>query len=201
LVLAAWEGCRGLSEAQGQQLWQRLLFVTSYCTAVLVCTVLVKFAGSPDAIAKLGKVLSTVCAIQIIIVTQVLIYWRFHRKPESAKYIGPSFLDAPISTKTICSEKTNVIDNEAEQALAEQIQKILDQQNMYLQTNLKVADLARHLSVLKYRVRRSFRHHFNALNFNPFINEMRIRPVISHPVFELNPLIKLALNLDLLKTA
>ena len=26
LVLAAWEGCRGLSKAQGQQLWQRLLF-------------------------------------------------------------------------------------------------------------------------------------------------------------------------------
>ncbi len=90
----------------------------------MVCTVLVKFAGSPDAIAKLGKVLSTVCTIQVIIVTHVLIYWRFHRKPESAIYIGPSFLDAPISTKTICSEKTNVIDSEANQALAEQIQKV-----------------------------------------------------------------------------
>jgi AraC-like DNA-binding protein len=105
----------------------------------------------------------------------LLIYWRFHRKPEPAKYIGPSFLDAPISTKTICSEKTNVIDNEADQALAEQIQKMLEQQNMYLQTNLKVADLARHLSVSGYRVRRIFRHHFNARNFNQFINEMRIK--------------------------
>jgi transcriptional regulator GlxA family with amidase domain len=46
---------------------------------------------------------------------------------------------------------------------------------MYLQTNLKVADLARHLSVLEYRVRRISRHHFNARNFNPFINEMRIK--------------------------
>jgi len=174
LVLGAWEGCRGLSKAQGQQLWQRLLFLSSYCSAVLVCTVLVKFAGSPDAIAELGKVLSTICAIQIIIVTQVLIYWRFHRKPTCAKYIAPSYLDEIIPTKTVCIEKINVIDNEGEQALAKQIQQVLEQQNMYLQTNLKVADLARHMSVSEYRISRIFRHHFNARNFNQFINEMRI---------------------------
>jgi AraC-like DNA-binding protein len=175
LVLAAWEGCRGLSKAYGQQLWQRLLFLGSYCSAVLVCTVLVKFAGSPDASAELSKALSTICAIQIIIVTQVLIYWRFHRKPESEKYIEQNQFDDSISTKMACIEKTNIIDNEGDQVLAKQIQQMLEQQNMYLQANLKVADLARQMSVSEYRISRIFRHHFNARNFNQFINEMRIK--------------------------
>jgi len=197
LVLAAWEGCRGLSKAQGQQLWQRLLFLTSYCSAVLVCTVLVKFAGTPDSISELGKVLSTLCAIQIIIVTQVLIYWRFHRKPESARYIVPSYLNAPISAKTVYCEKTNVTDNEADQALAKQIQQVLEQQNMFLQANLKVADLARHLSVSEYRVSRIFRHHFNARNFNQFINERRInhaRMLLEDPVHAQWPILVIGLE-------
>jgi AraC-like DNA-binding protein len=175
LVLAAWEGCRGLFMAKDQQLWQRLLFLSSYCSAVIICTVLVTFAGSPDAIAELNKVLSTVCAIQIMIVTQVLIYWRFHRKPEGAKYIASSHLNDPIPTNTIYSEKTNVTDNEGDQTLAKQIQQVLEQQNMYLQANLKVADLARHMNVSEYRISRVLRHHFNARNFNQCINNMRIK--------------------------
>jgi AraC-like DNA-binding protein len=59
LVLAAWEGYRGLFMAKDQQLWQRLLVLSSYCSAVIICTVLVKFAGSPDAIAELRKVLNS----------------------------------------------------------------------------------------------------------------------------------------------
>jgi AraC-like DNA-binding protein len=172
LVLAAWEGCRGLSKVKGQQLWQRIIFLGSYCSAVLVCSVLVNFAGSPEAIAELSKVLSTICAMQIIIVTQVLIYWRFHRKPECS---NNSTLADSAATKTTSTEKKNVSDNEADQVLAKQIHQILEQQNMYLQANLKVADLARHMNVSEYRISRVFRHHFNARNFNQFINEMRIK--------------------------
>lgn len=175
LVLAAWEGCRGLSKAQGQRLWQRLLFLGSYCSAVLVCTVAVKFAGSPDAAAELSKVLSTICAIQIIIVTQVLIYWRFHRKSECSKDTKLSSIQDSLPTKSGCSDKTSITDNESDQVLAKQIRQVLEQQNMYLQANLKVADLARHMSVSEYRISRVFRHHFNARNFNQFINEMRIK--------------------------
>jgi AraC-like DNA-binding protein len=175
LVLAAWEGCRGLSKAQGQQLWQRIIFLASYCSAVLVCSVLVNFAGSPEAIAELNTVLSTICAIQIIIVTQALIYWRFHRNAKSNNDISVESLVGSAPSKIKCTETNNVYDNEADQVLAKQIHQVLEQQNMYLQANLKVADLARHMNVSEYRISRVFRHHFNARNFNQFINEMRIK--------------------------
>lgn len=174
LVLAAWEGFRGLSKVQGPQFWQRLLFLSSYCSAVMVCTVLVNFAGSPEAIAQFSKVLSTVCAIQIILVTQILIYWRFHHKPEGNPNISLISVEDSDTTKTGSVDNKNFYENEADQVLAKQIQQVLEQQNMYLQANLKVADLARHMSVSEYRISRVFRHHFNAKNFNQFINEMRI---------------------------
>lgn len=175
LVLAAWEGCRGLPKAQGQQLWQRIIFLASYCSAVLVCTVLVNFAGSPEAITELSKVLSTICAIQIIIVTQVLIYWRFHRQAKISNDISLEFLKDSAATKINSAKNKNASDNAADHVLAKQIHQALEQQNMYLQANLKVADLARHMSVSEYRISRVFRHHFNARNFNQFINEMRIK--------------------------
>ncbi|MBL4631278.1 MAG: helix-turn-helix transcriptional regulator [Paraglaciecola sp.] len=176
LVLAAWEGCRGLRKAQGQQLWQRLLFLASYCSAVLLCTILVKFSDSSDAATELSKVLSTVCAIQIIIVTQVLICWRFHQKPRYAKHIATGSLNIPLATtEVIFNEQTKITGNEEDTFLAKQIQQVLEQQNMYLQTSLKVADLARHMSVSEYRISRIFRYNFQARNFNQFINEMRIK--------------------------
>jgi AraC-like DNA-binding protein len=175
LVLAAWEGGRGLSKAQGHQFWQRILFLSSYCSGVLACTVVVNFAGSPEAISALGKVLSSICAIQIIIVTQTLIYWRFHNKPENSKDISLMPENNYTLSKINSSEIKSITNNEGDQALAKQIQQVLEQQNMYLQANLKVADLARHMSVSEYRISRVFRHHFNARNFNQFINDMRIK--------------------------
>jgi AraC-like DNA-binding protein len=175
LVLAAWEGCRGLSKAQGQQLWQRILFLSSYCSGVLVCTVLVNFAGSPDATIELSKTLSTICAIQIIIVTQVLIYWRFHKSVNrSNDIVQVSLQDISASHKSVIENK-QAVDSEADLALAKQITQVLEQQNLHLQANLKVADLARQMRVSEYRISRVFRLHFKARNFNQFINDMRIK--------------------------
>lgn len=169
LVLAAWEGFRGLSTAQGKQLWQRIIFITSYCSAVLICTIAVKISDSPEANAQLGKQLAAICAIQIMVVSQFLIYWRSHRKPEFSQDMISSSLSKTITAKTEHIEK------ESELELAKQIKRVLEQQNLYLQPNLKVADLARHLDVSEYRISRAFRHHFNTRNFNQFINDMRIK--------------------------
>lgn len=175
LVLAAWEGCSGLTKAQGQQLWQRLLFLASYCTAVLTCTVLVNFAETPDAIAQLSKTLSAICAIQIIIVTQVLIYWRFHGSSALNKNLPQAPLQDVLLSNISKIENKNTVDKEADLVLAKQIQTVLDQQNLHLQANLKVADFARQMGVSEYRISRVFRHHFKARNFNQYINDMRIK--------------------------
>jgi len=164
LVFSAWEGIRGISKLTGQQLWQRVLFLTSYCSAVIANMILVNFAGSPEASVELGKLLSAVCAIEVIVVTQVLIYWRFHRKSQRVA----SHQDTEIEKKIDSSI-------EADHLLANEIKQVLLKQNLYLQPNLKVADLARQMMVSEYRISRVFRHHFNARNFNQYINEMRIK--------------------------
>ncbi|GAC20106.1 helix-turn-helix transcriptional regulator [Paraglaciecola arctica] len=174
LVLGAWEGFRGITKAKGNKFWQRVIFLSSYCSGLLICTVAVKISGSPEANAELGEQLASICAIQIMIVTQLLIYWRFHQKPDYNQDIAHSSLDQSNSISTEYIEN-KVAENTTEQALAKQIQRVLEQQNMYLQPNLKVADIARHLNVSEYRISRAFRHHFNARNFNQFINDMRIK--------------------------
>jgi AraC-like DNA-binding protein len=186
LVLTAWEGCRGLSNAKGPQRWQRVLFLSSYCSALLVCSVLANLFGTSESSNdEFRAVLAAVCAIQIILVTQVLIYWRFHAKTkithtntelESHKPTlsqNPKPSNPPAQASSIKGDSTQ-FDNQADLALAQKIQHLLEQQDIYLQTNLKVADLARAMKVSEYRISRVMRMHFKARNFNQLINEMRI---------------------------
>lgn len=167
LVLTAWEGCRGFSRVQGEQRQQRLLFLGSYCSAVLVCTVLVEFTDPTTLGVPTNELVSTICAIQIMLVTQLLIYWRFHHRAKTL--LGSTSNEL---MRVIIAEVPP--DNNTDQLLAQQIKSLLEQQDMYLQSNLKVADLARQMNVSEYRISRVFRDHFNARNFNQFINHMRV---------------------------
>jgi AraC-like DNA-binding protein len=134
-----------------------------------------KNAGTLYAGAELNKMLSTIYAKKIIIVTQVLIYWRFHRKPEHSHQQTLNVLEDSQHTTPVSNENKNIYDHEGDQALAKQILQVLEQQKMYLQVNLKVADLARKTGGSEYRVSRIFRHHFKARDFDQFINEMCIK--------------------------
>jgi AraC-like DNA-binding protein len=147
---------------------------------VLLCTVAIQLAGSAEAGASLNIMFSSVYAMQIIIVTQVLIYRRFHRNLPLTEDVAASGPDRPLVKHAASQDNkpasANLLsnDNQGDHALAQQIRVILEQQDMYLQANLKVADLARKMDVSEYRISRVFRDHFNARNFNQFINEMRI---------------------------
>lgn len=179
LILTAWEGCRALRKVQGAQLWQRILFLSSYCSAVLLCTVFTKLQGGSEVTQWLTNALPTLCAIQIILVTQILIYWRFQQncikvENKTIKH-SPDFdgclMDSSDNTLLV---EAAVTDNQVDKALANQIAINFKQHKIYLQTNLKVADLARRMDVSEYLISRVLREHFNARNFNQFINEMRI---------------------------
>jgi AraC-like DNA-binding protein len=172
LMLTAWEGFRGLRHAQGGQLWQRVLFLASYCLAVLSCTILVNLATTAEASNELCKILSPVFAIFIMLVTQVLIVWRYPYKPTPAEIDAPSETISPNNHALVREDPHS--NNEVDQALVQQIQELLVQQDMYLQTKLKVADLARKMEVSEYRISQVVRGHFKARNFNQLINEMRI---------------------------
>ncbi len=161
LVMAAWEGCRGLSSLSVIERRQRLVYLSSYCGAVLLCTVAVNFVDGPQMRTALDQWLSASCALLILLTTQGLIIWRFHRSAE------------PNSAESSIQSNATDIDH-ATVYLANQIQQVVDQQQLYLQANLKVADIARMMNESEYRVSRAIREHLCQPNFNQYINAKRI---------------------------
>lgn len=69
-------------------------------------------------------------------------------------------------------------------ALALQIDTLLTQEQRFLEANLRVADIARELDVPEYRIRAIMLNHFNAKNFNHYVNQMRVehaKAILSSP--------------------
>ncbi|ALS98083.1 helix-turn-helix transcriptional regulator [Lacimicrobium alkaliphilum] len=162
LVLSAWEGCRGLRRARGQQLQQQLLFLASFCGAVLTCTVVLKLTVTPQNEAYWHHLLAAICGIQIMLVTQVLILWKAH----TAKH--------GIESEGMADPMVSVPGHENDILLAEEITRRLQQQRQYLQTNLRVSDIAWALDVPEYRISRVMREQLRAQNFNHHVNTLRV---------------------------
>lgn len=59
-------------------------------------------------------------------------------------------------------------------ALFEKIKKAMEEDRLYTQTGLTITDLAKHLSIQEYRLRRIINQQLNFRNFNQFLNNYRI---------------------------
>lgn len=60
---------------------------------------------------------------------------------------------------------------EEESILANQIQVFLVEEKRFLESNLRVGDVARQLDVPEYRIRAIMLNHYNAKNFNHYVNK------------------------------
>lgn len=101
-------------------------------------------------------------ALFMTLVAQYIIVWRT-REQQSNKALGH-----------VKKETDSPLINDEDQVLAGQLQTYLIDQKHYLQTNLKVADVAHALGVSEYRVGRALNHHLGAANFNQYINQYRV---------------------------
>ncbi|BBN82327.1 hypothetical protein PA25_23120 [Pseudoalteromonas sp. A25] len=84
------------------------------------------------------------------------------------------------------NQKENSTDLSAqdESLLANQIHVLLVDEKRFLESNLRVADIARELNVPEYRIRAIMLNHFNAKNFNHYVNQMRVeyaKTILSAP--------------------
>jgi len=162
LALTCWEALNGISKQTKQEFWQRILFISSFCAGVLLCTVFAKAFVSPDKLPQVFPWLVVISALQIMLVTQVVLWWK---QFSSKNNISQS--DAHITP----------IENEVfeiEPSLISGINSLLCEDKRYLTHNLKMIDLANELNVSEYKISRAIRHHFAAPNFNHFINSLRI---------------------------
>jgi len=170
-LLTCWEGCRGLSSKHGAPRWQALIFVSTYALAVLSCMVLAKAYHAVFAGESVQLVVNGLAALLMLIVTQGLIIWQHssknvHAKDADSKVKIQAFSSPPCDTEKNLSQD--------DLYLGMQIKQLLVTQRWYLESGLKVADVARQFNVSEYRVSRVLREQLDARNFNQFINALRI---------------------------
>lgn len=169
LMLTLWEGCRGLTQLKGAERAQRLLFLASFTSALLLCLILAKIWSAAATDPHLRQNLTALAAMWILVVTQGLIWWRFSARSavlEAPAGAGPQHEPESAAPASLCA---------ADQQLLDAIHSALQQEQLFLQANLKVADLARRFAVPEYRISRVLRQQYPQWNFNQLINALRIQ--------------------------
>lgn len=173
LMLTLWEGCRGYSQARGAERRHRQLFLATYGGAIAICGVIAKIWLPAEGAALQQDLLGAVAALTILAVTQWLIYCRFNKplwtqQQRTAEASTQTLLE-PAQTESLATALT-----QADSQLCDNIRQLLFQQQLFLQANLRLTDLAKLLDVPEYRISRLLRSQFHASNFNQFINTLRI---------------------------
>lgn len=165
IVLSFWEGLRGYKLATKTEQAQRLLFLTTFAMAVGISKVSQGvFSNQPEFHAM---VISSVI-LMVVLSTQVLIYWRFGRSSAEQNTAETARITEQENEAVECTT------NEQDAHLAQQVKLLLVEKALFLQANLKVADIARALDVPEYRVSKALKQSLNAKNFNQYVNELRI---------------------------
>ncbi len=154
LILAFWEGYRVLQSASATQRKVTTIYLSSFIISV-VSVMLIAAALPTDLLAGSGRDWLVVFAYLLILTsTHGLIRFRQQQLEQKEK-----------STDSSLQEET---------ILAAQISTLLVEEKRFLEPSLRVADIARELYVPEYRIRAIMLNHFNAKNFNHYVNQLRI---------------------------
>ena len=156
LILAFWEGYRVLQNATTTSTQRKVSII--YLSSLITCIVsvmLIAAALPTDLLAGAGRDWLVIFAYLLILsTTHGLI--RFRQQQLGHK---ETVMDSSVQEESI---------------LAQQIQTLLVEEKRFLESSLRVIDIARELDVPEYRIRAIMLNHFNAKNFNHYVNQMRI---------------------------
>lgn len=159
LTLTFWEALRGYSNASGSAKHQRTIFMFAYGSGVFMCMFVAKIFLSETQNNQLFPWFTAIAAISILCTTQIILLWQYIENKEHENVIDNNSV-LPLDCDT----------NE----LILGIKTFVEDEKGYLQSNLKMKDVAYKLDVSEYRISRIIRLNFNAENFNQYINELRI---------------------------
>ena len=171
LVLSFWEGCRGFQSAERTEKAQRILFLATFGSAILIGKVT---SGTVNGASITNQWVITSLILLILVSTQILMVWRYGWQKRA---LVRDNADTIVAKKVVDSQ--HIADAEApdqcfEKKLAVKIKALLIERQLFLQENLKVGDIAKILDLPEYRVSKALRNHLNAKNFNQYVNELRI---------------------------
>lgn len=171
LVLSFGEALRGYKQKNESQKLQAIIFASSYAFAVFNASILPKFLFSEADIQAYEPFIITSSALLIVLAMQVVMVLQSRDKTHCSN-----------QTESETSDEVNrvKVDEPFEQMdispkLIKGINQLINEQQLYLQSNLKISDLAQALSVPEYKISRAIRHYYKVANFNLFINQYRVK--------------------------
>ncbi|MBL8298099.1 MAG: AraC family transcriptional regulator [Rhodanobacteraceae bacterium] len=162
LLLTFWEGLREWrSDFSADERRMRRVFLSTYAGCVLACTL---WTSPTDDLAsplmKIGPLLDAVSALVMLMVAGYAV--RFRARHPLVDQVAPG------------SAGPERVPDEDDLALARRVESCVRDRLLYLQPELKVADLAEALATAEYRVSRAITLGLGHANFNRFINGYRI---------------------------
>ena len=164
LALAFWEAVRGFTKATRTSQYQRLLFAGSFITGVFSCTVVAEGILASDVSRQIKPWLVVSSALLITLITFIILIWQHHSRRHTSNI-------SQISSGTENVAGTILADDEK---VFKQIRQLMEQDQCFLQHDLKTIDIANALQVSEYRISRAIRAMSAAANVNQFINNYRI---------------------------
>jgi AraC-like DNA-binding protein len=173
LVLTFWEGCRGFSKGLPIQRMERIAFLSCFTCCVLACTVGVKLLPNNNVGQLLGQFFVVASALAILLTTQTILVLRTLSKKVIQSTSSSNINDKKTEFSHLSSPE--IIGSHVDSAPAQKLYDLLVNQQLFLQANLKVGDLARSLNLPEYKISQMLRRYFKARNFNQLVNTLRIQ--------------------------
>lgn len=168
LALSFWEAFRAYTSKNTLQKRQSIVFASAFFMGVFNSAVMPKFLFSPAEIQYYNPWIMTSSALLILAAIQYVIYSqekaRVQKSGTQSKLIGLGDDD------TVKSQKQPV-----DPKIISGIQDLLTKDKIYLQANLKIANVAQALNTSEYLISNAVRNHFDVANFNLFINRYRVK--------------------------
>lgn len=168
LMLTLWEAARGYRSAQGAQRWQRLVFLVCSGSGIIACSVVAPALFDGPELVEAFPWFVVFSALQILFATQgILLSQHYHGK--SVQTVNDN--NKPEANPSLPRRTKQ---SETDDTLVNGIKELLYKEQLFLQANLKMIDIAHRLDVPEYRISRTLRFHFDGRNFNQFINGLRV---------------------------
>ena len=136
-------------------------------------SILPKFIFSVAEIELYNPITVTSSALLIVLAMQTLMF--FQAKEQNSKNKKQGNEVALTTILDALSENISHNNEYVDPDLLAGMAKLINEQKLYLQTNLKIVDFAQALQVPEYKISRAIRDHYKVANFNLFINQYRVK--------------------------
>lgn len=169
LAMTFWEALRNYGIKNKALKKQSIIFASAFCIAAFNSMVLSKVLFSPEQLTFMSPWITCSSALIMVSAIQLII----HLQAKQAQQIASQQSYLQQSELQLENEKPETNDN-ADPAIVQGIGVLMHKQKMFLQSNLKVSDVAQALGQPEYKVSKAIRCHFKAPNFNFFVNQYRV---------------------------